>query len=547
MSYLDKYLKYKNKYLQLKKQIGSGINCDDISKFGLNNRIGSCWNVTIQTVMFYGDPYRDEIQEKLEKFSSETIINNAIKNNNLELLLPSHLLDENNKILDSSKKLLVDFIEDFKKRFLIKIEDSYNNKIDSSDTNKTKLNRRNSFTCEIDFVTKFFNLYKINKETYGGSFYDSKKLFNLLYVTLVNRGIDLLDILPFQIIDLKEIKKSFSIEIIIKIDHESHAVTFFKCNGAEKFCNNNKIIDYKWSSFFEKLIDLNKNKINYKIKLHKLEGPIIFFNNKLYKFAPTIIEKDIDDEYLDCIGDIIYFILITEDNIEDILVNDTALWKTNDDLENIKFIIKLKILNNIDKNGETVLMRKIKSKQIKLVKEILKYNPDLNIQDNYGKTALMIAIECIKDNNNIQDNIKENNNNIQDNIKENNIDNIQDNIKENNIDNIQDNIKENITNIYNYNKFTNEINKNKYTNPITNIYNYNKFTNEINKENIHNPNSSIENKIEIVSEILKYYLDINIQDKDGKTALDIANIKNNKEIIEVIKNYSLYDEEDLYS
>jgi len=532
MSYLDKYLKYKNKYLQLKKQIGGRINCNDISKIGFNNRIGTCWNVTIQTVMFYGDPYRNEIQEILEKFSSETIIDNAIKVNNLELLLPSHLLDGNNKILDKSKKILVDFIEDFKN-------------INTIINYLKETNRENSFICEKDFVTKFFNLYKINRETYAGNFDDSKKLYNLLYVTLVNKGVYLSKINPSKIIDLEEIKKSFSIEIIFKLNGNEHFVIFFKCDDIQKFYNNNKIINYNWSSFFEKLIYLNKNKIDYKIKLHDMNGPIIIILNKLYKFGPNIIEQDIDKlDHLDFTSvngnsDIVDFILIKEGNIGDILNNDEELWKTDNYLENIKFKKKLNRVKKI--NGKSALMIAIINNKLEKVQELLKYDPDFDIQNEDGKTALMYAIEK----NNIEI-IKEllNHNpdlNIQETygktplmkaIENNNIEIIKELLKHDPDLNIQDR--------YGTSALMYAIEKNNIE-IVKELLNHNPKPDL----NIQDKNGSTplmyaidESNIEIIKELLNHNPDLNIKDKDGKTSLDIANIKNNKEIIELIKNYT---------
>ena len=52
MSYYNKYLKYKNKYLQLQQQIG-GLQCN--IHVGLPNTTGSCWNVAIQTIFIFSD------------------------------------------------------------------------------------------------------------------------------------------------------------------------------------------------------------------------------------------------------------------------------------------------------------------------------------------------------------------------------------------------------------------------------------------------------------------------------------------------------------
>ena len=121
MNYDYKYKKYKNKYRGLKNQLGGiVIDCKDLSTVGLNNNMGTCWNIVIQTILFYGDPFREEIQNKLQKYSAEDLIKCA---KNLELFLPSNLLDENYKLLPETFELLVTLINILKKRFYIKTED----------------------------------------------------------------------------------------------------------------------------------------------------------------------------------------------------------------------------------------------------------------------------------------------------------------------------------------------------------------------------------------------------------------------------------------
>jgi len=55
MSYEAKYLKYKNKYLELKKLMGGAdviVPCDNPSGFG--NKYGTCWNSSINSILMYG-------------------------------------------------------------------------------------------------------------------------------------------------------------------------------------------------------------------------------------------------------------------------------------------------------------------------------------------------------------------------------------------------------------------------------------------------------------------------------------------------------------
>ena len=142
-----KYIMYKNKYINLKKQLGGLITCEGLGRVGLNNYNGTCWNIVIQTIFFFGDKSRDEVQMKLSSVPSVDLINNAKKK--LELFLPNNLLDDNDELLPDTYGLLVQIIDDIKKRFNIK-EHDYN------DTGIPYLLRQESKACEVNFAHNFF-------------------------------------------------------------------------------------------------------------------------------------------------------------------------------------------------------------------------------------------------------------------------------------------------------------------------------------------------------------------------------------------------------
>ena len=76
--YYDKYLKYKNKYIQLKNQVGGKEFCDKAYK----NVFGTCWAVDIQTIFTFGQATSKALQEVMTSFNFYTknkFINERIK------------------------------------------------------------------------------------------------------------------------------------------------------------------------------------------------------------------------------------------------------------------------------------------------------------------------------------------------------------------------------------------------------------------------------------------------------------------------------------
>ena len=53
MAYQKKYLKYKNKYMNLKEIQKGGIECNN--KLVYKNILGTCWMIAIQMIFSFGD------------------------------------------------------------------------------------------------------------------------------------------------------------------------------------------------------------------------------------------------------------------------------------------------------------------------------------------------------------------------------------------------------------------------------------------------------------------------------------------------------------
>ena len=98
--YHTKYLKYKQKYINLKKQKGGSelsilenkisntyTYCESIDS-GFTQHIGECWNDTIQTIMCFCDGIKESVQSKLFNLTVEEIIKLTELRNRKYLLSP---------------------------------------------------------------------------------------------------------------------------------------------------------------------------------------------------------------------------------------------------------------------------------------------------------------------------------------------------------------------------------------------------------------------------------------------------------------------------
>ena len=92
------------------------ISCKEA--VGLNNKIGTCWNIAIQTNMFYGHN-SEIIQKKLNENSVDELLNPTVIEN-LERFLPPFLVDDSEKLLPRTLQLLQKIVINLKKRFDIK-------------------------------------------------------------------------------------------------------------------------------------------------------------------------------------------------------------------------------------------------------------------------------------------------------------------------------------------------------------------------------------------------------------------------------------------
>ena len=563
------------------------ISCEEA--VGLNNKIGTCWNVAIQTNLFYG--HNSEIvQRKLNEQSLEQILNPTVIEN-LEKFLPPFLVDDNGKLLQRSLDLIKKIVINLKKRFDIKNKQKI-----------TKMQNAEEDVCERDFVYYLKELIypgernKEDTETWGGNHESSFFLTNILDIILLNKlthiviydcdylskgnrvslNIDKIKSIGLYVhesseppLDITDLTKSFTQK------KTNHACQFFECGGSTKFSNNSTIIEHDWRMFFKILnmlsvtdyetqkndsgltvfseYDTTSNPLpKYEVWQNLEIGPyIVTYDSELkpsimYSFSPFFKkEKIINHALILAEGQVrefhfSYNISCTPENIKKLIGLDFAYYLSlkmmNNKIVMLQRLFDLMDVNVINKKKETILINGLRSEGRMFVIEALKRinKTTLNYQNKDGQTALMKAVlkndlEYIKEIMKYEPDIT---------LKDKNGLTALDHATELEID-FDD------LNTYELPDFIEEVEKLQKENPpnlfeLTVLLDAYRNINETDVDgNTLLMHSVINNKhLEIVKEIMKYEPDLSIRNLHGHTALDIAKILNKEDVIKVLEEYA---------
>ena len=185
MDYYKKYLKYKNKYIKLKNQIGGVHSIPCTSGIAFHNRVGTCWNVSLHMLFIFGTATIDMVQEKLMN-DTDLLVEPNIK---LFKCLPLDFFnipferhdtfnsDFNFFSLDYRIKddVLINikaWLQTIKERFIIVLDDikPMSMPVSMPPTSAT-LNRSKSLVCEQKHLTDLYELIKkISPRNSGGTY-----------------------------------------------------------------------------------------------------------------------------------------------------------------------------------------------------------------------------------------------------------------------------------------------------------------------------------------------------------------------------------------
>jgi TPR repeat protein len=297
-----KYIKYKTKYLNLKydnNQYGGGIvPCDK----GYNNAFGTCWAVSLQTILSSGHLTSDQLNETMKSFQKDDGSVTAIKENSEKFIEQQIKEIQSNteltnafahyKIFEHGK---IDFLKDILRTF---IERYYNKFMDIQFTKKPLgyINpRTNKQRCEYRIANDFQKLFDLShlierKSEFGEFVYGQYLFCNLLSIFFLDYKVSFRNYYNnFSSIEFDD-KNDLGILISIK----DHVCCLFICDG-EKFYNDNnkKIYNCKWK-------DLLRQGTTGK-QLYIIEGCLEFIDDiKTYKgdikkiskvFYLTVISK----------------------------------------------------------------------------------------------------------------------------------------------------------------------------------------------------------------------------------------------------------------
>jgi TPR repeat protein len=308
--FYKKYLKYKNKYNQIKNiqkgGIEGSITCDNDIVF--QSTIQTCWMIAIQTILVFGDKTKTDLFKKLrniskkkniyyineivceKKFFIEKQIENIKNDVNLNNILPSYIFNEDK--IDYLKNILNSFIDRYyNKIFNIRNSEENNGKLSADITNEEFKKGR----CEILIVKNFKKLFiEHSKEiSSGGNLAEQYLFFNILSIFLLNYKVSFINYYKDNYKDINY--NNDFIGIIIHIDR--HACCFFLCDCIEKYYNdtNKKTNNCNWKKLLketDKDLYLIKNDV---IALSKHEYENYSSYNELKKINYlTVITKNIN-------------------------------------------------------------------------------------------------------------------------------------------------------------------------------------------------------------------------------------------------------------
>jgi ankyrin repeat protein len=406
MEIYNKYIKYKNKYKELKNQLGGAIECDDKYYF-FENLKGTCWMISILMILFSHEP---QLLENLIKMTKDDYIIKFNKSNT-RILFPhfTKLEDVNN---------IISFFNYLKKRFENRTK--YNSEL--LDETKEKSYNEDENTCEVELLRLFLLLYpNISREYRGGteysefylllliSYFISDKLYRYdayMILDIINKPIELSNIIGMTVNSVNTI-------------HSGHSMAFYKCKGKLMFCSNDIKFEYNWVELLTKINELNNKSIIPKLYLYynKKELDIILLYNirdNFFEFKVGTGEKLLYNDISNISGyisnkyDIINILEIVyeyKNNISNYISDYfnkfmIIYFKYESYIKNI--ISKYYKSTLRDSMGETALIALIKYKDFvlrNLDKKLnimpifrLLINNNINLQDNYNRTALMYSI-----------------------------------------------------------------------------------------------------------------------------------------------------------
>jgi TPR repeat protein len=250
MNFFNKYLKYKQKYLTLKKQVGGVITCQEIFK----NVLGTCWAISEQMILTSGQATSNDLEVVMKSFTKETK-NNFVKKRIqqvqsdpiLSKFFPGYIFGHLK--IDYLRNILDKFIDRYYSKFFKlrnpqRPEETYDPELNLSNKGRCELVISNNFRKLFDFdILKF-----ISKMSHGGSIH--QYLFiNLLAIFFLGYTISFINYFN----NFNEINFNVENDLGIILETNDHTCCLFICNESEKYYNDNdkQIYDCDWRKILQ--------------------------------------------------------------------------------------------------------------------------------------------------------------------------------------------------------------------------------------------------------------------------------------------------------
>jgi TPR repeat protein len=321
MTNYEKYIKYKNKYINLKNIQYGGLDC--INERAFKNLLGTCWMISIQMILSFSDVTNNELEvimnnikpikksinyiEELAPYKTIFInkqIDKILNNCNLKNVLPLYIF--NTEKIEFLKKILHKFIDRYYSKVFYVKSDDITYFLNSSEIS---YNKKNPNRCELLIVQNFKKIFTDFKSTkYGGNIIEQYLFANILTIFFLDYKVSFR---TYYKNNYKCINYNDSEDLGILLTLKDHVCCFFICNKKEKFYNDNdrKIFNCPWKKLLTKLDDNNDlyiknndcivlNKKEYDEYKNKLEL------NKVNRL--TVISKNINSNFDNQINNIIY-------------------------------------------------------------------------------------------------------------------------------------------------------------------------------------------------------------------------------------------------
>ncbi len=196
-NYKEKYLKYKQKYINLKNNLKNnfknnlkGGSCEKCPIWGFQQHYGECWHDSISTIIIFSDGICDSVQQVFKNNIEDIIV--QINKNIDENKIPNYYLPFN---IESTDK---DFFKKEVNQYVRQLYFRYHNeskniisptKYSLLEPVQRQLYRQPSVECSLESVKNLFNIHNKNNtfpKIYDDIMHGGGLLFNYIIISIIN-------------------------------------------------------------------------------------------------------------------------------------------------------------------------------------------------------------------------------------------------------------------------------------------------------------------------------------------------------------------------